>query len=262
MTNDADRALIIGTFDDALWPGGEPTLEDAWLGIYQSLLYYEQTLRPPVLHVNEASELGKRPWATRAMIAEAFIAGALDIEPRELGKHIDKMMQLPRWTGMQRHNPIGNGLRTLVAEVLRRWGSETLEYRQEEPATDWFPGISMPGRSERPAIDVMMVKDEKPRCILSCKWSIRHDRISDPTNECQEYRAAAVRRQLPALGYYVFTNEFSPARLEKVLNQPCVDGLVHVHKELVRHMFPESRSLFADPKFIDLVDFTKLTILW
>jgi hypothetical protein len=33
-------------------------------------------------------------------------------------------------------------------------------------------------------MDVLALKAGKPRAVISCKWSIRHDRISDPTNEC------------------------------------------------------------------------------
>jgi hypothetical protein len=251
---------VVGAFNHSLWPTGEPTLEDAWLGIYQTLLYYEPTTDPPLLHINEANEL-RRGWGRRARVAEAFIAGAMEIEPVYLSTHIDRMMQLPRWLGKQRHNPIGNGLRILLAEVLRRWGSQSMEFEQEQKGTYWFPGITMPGRSETPSVDVMMVKNERPRGLVSCKWSIRHDRISDPTNECQEYKAAAARRQLPTIGFYVFTNEFNPSRLEKVLNQPCVDGLVHVHRPLVEHLFP-GHILFEDSKFLDLVDFTRLTLTW
>src|SRR5206468_2287601 len=105
------------------------------------------------------------------------------------------------------------------------WGDRRFTYREEEHATNWFPGIQMPGRSARPRVDVMVV-DARPRAVISCKWSYRHDRISEVTNECQEYKAAAVRRQVMDLGHYLVTNEFDGQRLDKVLNQPCVNALV------------------------------------
>ena len=43
--------------------------------------------------------------------------------------------------------------------------------------------------------------------LYSCKWSGLHDRMSDVTNECQEYKAAAVRRQNMTLQHFVITNE-------------------------------------------------------
>ncbi len=66
---------------------------------------------------------------------------------------------------------------------------------------------------------------------------MRHDRLSDITNECPVYKAGYERiyRQTRhgRLLYYVLTNEYDPARLNKILDDRCVDGVVHVHKAAV-----------------------------
>jgi hypothetical protein len=108
-------------------------------------------------------------------------------------------------------------------------------------------------------IDVLIVKNKQPRAVVSCKWSIRHDRISDPTNECTSYKAAAVQRNLP-FDYFVATNEFDAARLQKVLGQHCVDGMVHVHEPLLAAVSgPASVPVLKHPKFRDLTTFVNLT---
>lgn len=258
---------MIGELDAARYPSGAANLEEAALGIYQVLLWYDEAVG--VLHINEANELEKPPWAKRAGLAADYLATQLDIDPSELPAHLDRMMRLPRWTKpsgrpMQRNNPVGNGLRILAAEVLRRWGgSDHLAFEQEAEATRWFPGITLAGRSETPRMDVLSLKNGRPRAVVSCKWSIRHDRISDPTNECTAYKSAAIQQQIPLFEYFVLTNEFSPARLQKVLNQPCVSGLIHVHEPLLTTIAgPKASSVTGHPKFYDLVTFVSQTRGW
>jgi hypothetical protein len=256
-----DRRLVTDAFSECLWPDGEATLEAAWLGIYQMLLWYEHGY----IHIREANDLRRnRIWQERARKAEQYIADALGIPAGEVEGQVDRMMKLPRWEGMQRNNPLGNGLRILTAEVLRRWGSGNFQYTEEEPAANWWPGIQMPGRSEAPKVDVMVLTD-KPRVLISCKWSGRHDRMSDVTNECQEYKAAAIRRQNMQLQHFVITNEVDGQRTDKILNQPCVDGLILVHLPLLRElgtMTPMMKGAMGAARLIDLVDFVKLTHTW
>jgi hypothetical protein len=97
----------------------------------------------------------------------------------------------------------------LVSEVLRRWGDDRFEYREEARATKFYPGIVMPGRSAEPYIDVAAISKirQKPKAVISCKWGIRHDRISDPTNECTLYKSASIQLQEMGLLYFVVTNE-------------------------------------------------------
>ena len=100
---------------------------------------------------------------------------------------------------------------------------------------------------------------------MSCKWSYKHDRISDPTNECQQYKSAAIQQQLMDLEMYVVTSEMSVSRLDKVLNQPCIDGLVHVHLPAVEQAEPYSKDMKAamsNGRLMDLVDFVTLTHGW
>lgn len=265
MPSADDRRLVVGEFDRSLYPSGGPTLEEAWLGFYQVLWWYENEL----LHVHDAPALWESgTWRERAKQAAIYIADALGIAPAELPLHVDRMMRLDRWNGVQRNNPVGHGLRMLVCEVLRRWGDQRFEYREEQDATQWFPGIQMPGRSSTPKIDVVAIRksDRVPRAAISCKWSIRHDRISDPTNECTQYKAAAINRQIMDLTYLVATNETDGQRLDKVINQPCVDGLVHVHLDFVEHLAggltPLLTAARGAARLLDLTELAQATYRW
>jgi hypothetical protein len=53
------------------------------------------------------------------------------------------------------------------------------------------------------------------------------------------------------LRYYVVTNEFSPARLTKIISDPCVDKVVHVHKPLLTEV------LALDGRLDELTDLTE-----
>lgn len=76
MASATDRKLVVGVFDQAVYPSGKATLDEAWLGIYQTLLWYEHGL----LHIREANDLKKNAtWQKRARDAEIYIAGLLGV---------------------------------------------------------------------------------------------------------------------------------------------------------------------------------------
>jgi hypothetical protein len=269
MTAKADRELVVKAFQESRWPEGTPTLADAWLGIYQVLCWYEHGY----LHIREANDLKKnKTWQARAKLAELRVAEKLNVTADEVRGLVDKMMQLPRWmdadgTSMQRNNPLGHGLRMLVSEVLTRWGDPRFTYPEEAKPKGYFPGIVLPGRSDRASIDVLIrTENGRPRAIVSCKWSIRHDRISDPTNECTQYKSAAVQQQLMNLYYCVVTNEMDGQRLDKVLNQPCVDALVHVNLDLAMELTNGGTPLMiagrGARRLLDLTELAQLTFFW
>ena len=87
--------------------------------------------------------------------------------------------------------------------------------------------------------------------------------MNDITNECPIYKAAYGRiyrgthhNQLP---YYVFTNEYDPARLNKILIDTCVDAVVHVHKTAVVNICNFDGRL---DQLLDLTEFVNQTLSW
>ena len=60
--------------------------------------------------------------------------------------------------------------------------------------------------------------------------------MDDLTTECRAYKAAASythATRAARLFYYIATNEFDSARTQKLIGDPCIDHVVHVHKHLV-----------------------------
>lgn len=75
-----------------------------------------------------------------------------------------------------------------------------------------------------------------------------------------------VRAQsLAYLKYFVLTNELSVSRLDKVINQPCGDGLIHVHLQSVGVLENPSEQMthaIATGRLMDLSDFIRGTEKW
>ena len=262
----------IDCFDSANYPQGLD-IESAWLGFYQTLLWYEAAglqghqYLPHIIDANmlrqKLSSKGKMrdrltAWPRRAIAFEEYFADKLECKPQEVAKHVDKLMRRREFRGMQRQNPLGTAFPALVLHLLEKYGNEGIRWEAEAHAQDLFPGIPHTGRSARASIDIVGSVETLTRVIISCKWSLRHDRINDITEECPSYKSAANRLRAPIL-YYVITNEYQRARLMKILDEPCVDGLIHVHKPAVVSVCDMDGSLGS---MLDLSELAELSQRW
>lgn len=267
----------VSIFENAEYPSGL-NATTAWLGVYQALLWHEPINWLGISnlpHLIDADKL--RPsspakqrtwtkltaWQKRAQALDAYLAQKLECSVASLPSKTDLLMKLPDYQGMQRQNSLGMAFAGLVKHILMKFGSGAVTYETEVEATAIFPGITFPGRSGTPRIDILVSRDSIPRAIVSAKWSLRHDRLNDITNECPVYKAAYERiyrqaRRNP-LRFYVITNEYDPARLNKVLEDTCVDGVVHVHKAAVTEVCKLNGRL---DKSLDLADFINATLSW
>jgi len=247
----------------------------AWLGIYQALLWHEPvnalgfTDLPHIIDADKLRATGRqvwtktKPWQTRAQAVKEYLAKELAVSPDEVPALTDGLMKLPAYEGMQRQNSLGMAFAGLVKHLLEKFGSGTITYEIEVDAVRVFPGITFPGRSDAPRIDLLARCDGIPRAIISAKWSVRHDRLSDITNEGPVYKAAYQRifrqERNSELLYYVVTNEYDPGRLTKMLDDTSVDNVVHVHKPAVVDVCGLNGRL---SELVDLSDFIKGTRTW
>ena len=269
----ADAILV---FKRAEYTSGlDPTT--AWLGIYQALLWYEPvnwvgfSNLPHIIDADKlrpSSPTKKRSWTKpkawqkRAHAVNIYLSEQLGCSADEVLHRTNLLMQQPDYEGMQRQNTLGMAFTGLVKYILEKFGSAKIVYEAEVDAETVFPGITFPGRSSTPRIDLLARLNDIPRAIISAKWSMRHDRLNDITNECPVYRAAyerIYRQTRRNWVYYVITNEYDPSRLNKILNDTCVDGVVHVHKAAVVEVCGLNGRL---DRLIDLADFVKLTLAW
>jgi hypothetical protein len=242
-----NQTIVAATelFEGALFPHGTASLKSAWAGIYQCLLWYEVLPNPVVghprlPHIIDANRLtktqnkGPSAWQRHAIGVEDYLAQEWGISPTDVGDKVDLLMKSPGYRGLQRHNILGAAFAALVKLTLQKFGSQDphVSYELEVPGANAFPGVQIPTRSENPSIDILVRKAGKNIGIISTKWSYRHDRVDDLTTECRAYKNAATYTDTK-LFYYIATNEFDPARTDKLICDKCVDRVIHVHKELV-----------------------------
>lgn len=270
-------ADAIRAFEHADYPSGLNALT-AWLGIYQVLLWYEPvnwlefTYLPHIIDADKlrpASPARRQNWSAasawqrRAQLLNAHLAEQLFCSIDNLPHKTDTLMKQPGYEGLQRQNILGTGFVGLIRHVLEGFGALDLSYETEVEAAAVFPGITVPGRSATPRIDILARRHDIPVAIVSAKWSIRHDRLGDITNECPVYKAAYQRiyrqAQRHGLLYYVVTNEYDPARLNKILDDSCVNGVVHVHKKAVVEICDLDGRL---ARLTDLASFIRSTSTW
>jgi len=276
-TREQTIADAIRIFENAEYPAGLNSAT-AWLGIYQTLLWYEPVNWvgfKDLPHLIDADKLRpsspakKRTWTSpsawqeRAQGLGVYLAEQLRCSVDEVPQKTDLLMKQSDYDGMQRQNTLGIAFGGLIKHILEKFGSAVVSYETEVDATTVFPGITFPGRSSTPRIDLLARCNNIPRAIVSAKWSVRHDRLSDITNECPVYRAAYERiyRQTRRdhLLYYVLTNEYDPSRLNKMLDDTCVDGVVHIHKAAVVEVCRLDGRL---TRLLDLADLISATSSW
>jgi len=276
-TREQTIADAVRVFENAVYPSGLRP-ETAWLGVYQALLWYEPvnwagyTDLPHIIDADKlrpASPAKKRKWTKpnawqrRAQLVSEYLAQQLGCAMHDLLDKTDLLMKQPDYEGMQRQNSLGTAFIGLGKHILERFGSGAVSYESEIEADLLFPGITFPGRSGTPRIDLLVKRSDIPIAVISAKWSVRHDRLSDITNECPVYKAAYTRiyrqERHAQLLYYVLTNEYDPARLNKILDDSCVDGVVHVHKTAVVDVCRLNGRL---TRLMDLVDLVNATFTW
>jgi hypothetical protein len=269
-TGSQARQLAVSLFNNATYPTGLNG-QNAWLGVYQVLLWYEPVILSGITalpHIIDADKLrppSYRParvnisaWQQRAQATEQYLSQQLGCQPNQVQNNVDLLMRHPVYQGVQRQNPLGIAFPVLICHILQTYGNNAVSYDMEIPARDIFPGIVVPGRSPNPRIDIVVRNQGRLRAVISCKWSLRHDRLNDISNECPTYKQAAswTRSQIE---YFVVTNEFDPARLNKIIDDSCVDGLVHVHKHLPTNVCGLDSRLTL---MLDLVDLLARSWNW
>ncbi len=246
------------------------TSNSVWLGIYQALLWYEPVQALPgrnsLPHIIDANRLTAAPtrggkpkaWQAYAIAVEEYIAGRLGIDSGRVPDIVDRLLKLPAYRGLQRHNILGSAFAGLVKHVLEQLGHAGLTYELEVNGDKAFPGVQLPTRTGTPFIDILVRKNGRNVGIISTKWSIRHDRINDLTSECRAYKNAGAWTDTKIF-YYVATNEFDPARTDKLIQDKCINGVVHVHKPLVTEVCGLGQRL---TELLDLSELIHQTSSW
>lgn len=198
------------------------TTADSWVALYRLLLDYTHG----VPRITDSNRLRHGVWRGRAKQVEEALAEAMQCTPQEVPDRLDVFMRQLYPPGTQRMNPVGIAFACAIVYLLRRFGGENYEWMMEAKiGVDVFPEL---GDFRREKVDIVCFRQDTPFAVISSKWGIRHDRVRDLQEEADVYK-----KEVPGLKFFVMTDEFDSARLEKVLMYPTIDGVFHIRRDFV-----------------------------
>lgn len=222
------------------------TADNIWLALYRLLLDYAHG----VPRITDSNRLKVGIWRNRAKQIEAALAAAMTCETRQVAKNLDIFMRQLYSAGTQRMNPVGIAFACAVVYLLQRFAVGSYGLKMEAKiGVDVFPKLT---GFRRKSVDIVAFHQGDLFAVISSKWGIRHDRVRDPQEEADTYK-----REIPSLKFYVVTNEFDSARLQKVLTYPTIDGVFHVRRDLVWQVYGGMTQELANLK-----DLTELLALF
>jgi len=204
------------------------TADDIWVAIYRLLLDYAYG----VPRITDSNRLKSKRgvWRKRAEQIEEALAATMKCQPQQVANHLDVLMRQLYPAGTQRMNPVGIAFACAVVYVIQRFATGNYGWKIDAKiGVDVFPKLT---DFRRKKVDIVAFRGGVPFAVISSKWGIRHDRVRDPQEEADTYK-----REVPSLKFYVVTNEFDSARLQKVLTYSKIDGVFHVRRDLVWQVY-------------------------
>lgn len=247
MARSANAQLAVNLYEE-IRIARELTPANAWLGIAELLLTCEvwaMGWRPfhDVVVYRESNDFKENRSGPGAVLQRAekltsYLAEELGVDRENLCTSIGRYYRHPRMALIQPHNPVGHAFRSILVHVLETYGDKDITYSEEVDPHAEFPGQSFATRSKNPRIDIVARRGNHTVALISSKWRFRHDR-TEMVDEAIAY-APAAKRHNPSCRMICYVGEFSPPRLEKVLEHtPPIDprgvfsSIVHFAPELL-----------------------------
>ncbi len=232
------------------WIRAADDIDYIWVALYRLLLDYAHG----VPRVTDSNRLKRGIWRRRAEQIERALATAMSCETQEVANRLDVLMKQLYPPGTQRMNPIGIAFACAVVHLIQRFSAGNYVWKQEARiGVDVFHNLK---DFRRRGVDIVAWRrgdsQSDPFAVISSKWGIRHDRVRDLQEEADTYK-----REVPSLKFFVVTNEFDSARLQKVLTYPTIDGVFHVRRDLVWQGYGEMTN-----ELVNLRDLTELLVLF
>lgn len=137
----------------------------------------------------------------------------------------------------KRQNVLGEGFEDLLQLLMARISTVPDEYIRIRQRANHLPGFQNPEttRERVEAPDLAIVKDERTTLLASVKWSLRHDRQKQLSDELDCYADLLSQEAFPR--YVLITNEYDPGRLVNTdglsRRGQRVDCIYHVNLDLL-----------------------------
>ena len=99
-----------------------------------------------------------------------YIAAEMNIPREELESNVGQFLMS---LGIQPNNPRGHAFRSIVAELLARYGDQSLVIEEEVDPYPLFPGFTFSLRSAKPRIDIIAYRNRQIVALCSTRWTYR-----------------------------------------------------------------------------------------
>jgi|GEM_PF-2996840 hypothetical protein len=244
---DAWKGIAILLLTCKIWRSG-------WANFHDVVVYKES-------NTFTVTPSGPNATVKRGMDLSDYLAFELRVTRADLCNFIGQYWLDPAVSNLQPNNLVGHAFRSIVVDILERYGNPAITYQEEVDPYDEFPGYTFHMRSKKPRIDIIARKGGLTVAILSTRWRYRHDRV-DLVDESLAYIQPA-RRAYNNCGFFGVIGECSPARIEKVLDHcppkdphGSINAAVHFNPELITKGLKENGRMAHLKSLLWLIDET------
>jgi hypothetical protein len=167
----------------------------------------------------------------------------------------------------KRQNVLGEGFEDLLQLLVAKVSHVSDKYIRVRQRANHLPGFQSANstRERIEAPDIAIVRDERTQLLASVKWSLRHDRQKQLSDELDCYADLLSQQAFPR--YVLITNEYDPGRLVNTdglsRRGQKVDCIYHVSLELLmgalhdHERIKDIRPLIATGRLRSIADFFK-----
>jgi hypothetical protein len=190
-------------------------------------------------------------------------AGMTETAAAALAREIVERAQFHLTFGSNRQNVLGEGFEDLLRLLgvhVAGVAPEKIVLRRKANELPGFQGtLEQPRRIESP--DIVIIEGDRTALLSTVKWSLRHDRQKQLSDELDCYVQLLSQSQFPE--YVLVTNEYDPGRLKNSSNLSSrgktVDRIYHINPDLLVEVLSDVPSSVADVR--QLIDSDRLRSL-
>ena len=219
---------------------------------------------------SETQDDAPEPYVPDADLVAEFTAligerlGKADRQAELLARRLVARARLYFTVERKRQNVLGEGFEDLLQLLIIKVSRVPKDRIVVRKRADTLPGFAHESTRERiEAPDIVILGDTRTDLLTSVRWSLRHDRQKQLSDELDCYVSLLSQDSFPR--YALITNEYDPGRLINTngLNRrgQGVDAIYHVNTSLLLEAVHDHRQvnelerLIADNRIRSIEDF-------
>lgn len=186
------------------------------------------------------------------------------LQAESLARELATRARLHFTVERKRQNVLGEGFEDLLQLLITNVSKVPEDYLLVRQRANKLPGFqnSQTTRERIEAPDIAIVRNNRTELLASVKWSLRHDRQKQLSDELDCYVDLLSQAQFPE--YILITNEYDPGRLVNTdgLNRrgQKIDRIYHINLDLLlgclhdHDRLEDVRALIMDGRLFSIED--------